>query len=163
MRTFHSTLLILAVVLCSSCGPAASTLSDGGAGKTTGGSPAPADKAEFDALKGTWQVIAIVASGKPVAADRVKQIGLQYIFDADKVTIHRPDRADQTSTFTVDGAASPKKMTVNQAPAIRAVYALEGNKLQLCLMVDDSPNAGYPTELASKASPKTDLLTLERQ
>jgi uncharacterized protein (TIGR03067 family) len=117
----------------------------------------------LERLKGTWQVIAIEAAGKPVPADRVQKINLQYVFDGDKLTTRRPDRPDNSSTFTLDAAANPKKLTINQSPPIRAIYAVEGNKLRLCLMVDDNPNAGYPTELASKVSPKTDLLTLERR
>jgi uncharacterized protein (TIGR03067 family) len=109
------------------------------------------------------QVTAIEAAGKPIPTDRVQKINHQYIFDRDKVTVHGPDRPDNTSTFTIDGTTSPKKMTINQVPATRAVYAIEANKLRLCLMVDENPNAGYPTELASKAFPKTDLLTLERR
>jgi uncharacterized protein (TIGR03067 family) len=163
MRSFHATLVILEALLSSGCGLVASTHSETDRASNDRGTPAPGDTADYDAPKGTWHVTAILASSRPVAADRVKQIGLQYIFDGDKMTIHRPDRADQTSTYTVDGNASPKKMTINQSPVIRAVYVLEGNKLQICLMFDDSPNAGYPTDLASKASPKTDLLSLERR
>jgi uncharacterized protein (TIGR03067 family) len=114
-------------------------------------------------LKGTWHVTAIEAAGKPVLPDHVRTIGLQYVFDGDKVTVRRPDQPDNTSTFTLDISAKPKRITIKQSPPIRGVYAIEGDKLCLCVMVDENPNAGFPAELASKASPKTDLLTLERR
>lgn len=139
------------------CGPRGTT--------PTESSPKPAatDPKALDAFKGTWHVTAIEAAGKPVPADRIQKMGLQYVFDGGKVTIRRPDRPDDTSTVVLDASSNPKKLTINQSPPIRAIYALDGNKLRLCLMVDENPNAGYPTELTSKASPKTDLLTLERR
>jgi uncharacterized protein (TIGR03067 family) len=122
-----------------------------------------ARRRELAKLKGTWHVTAIEAAGKPVPPDHVEKIGLQYVFDGDKVTVRRPDQSDNTSKFTLDISAKPKRITINQSPPMRGVYAIEGDKLRLCVMVDESPNAGFPAELASKASPKTDLLTLERR
>jgi uncharacterized protein (TIGR03067 family) len=145
----------------------------GGKGKAAeGGKAGPAangktkprpDSPEQEKLQGTWQVTAIDAAGKPVSAAGIQKIGLQYIFAGNKVTVRRVRRDDETNTFTVEGNTSPRKLTINSTPVIHALYALDGNKLQLCVLADDNPNAGYPTELASKASPKTDLLTLERK
>ena len=136
--------------------------------KNKSGSPAgdvqkAGDPKELEQLRGTWNVIAIVAAGNPVAQDRVQKLALQYIFDANKITVHRPDRADNVGTFSVDTSTNPKRMTLNLGAPGRAVYALDGNKLQLCMMVDDNPNAGFPAALVSTASPKADLLTLERR
>jgi uncharacterized protein (TIGR03067 family) len=149
--------LVFFTVCIAGCGSPSTTAT--GTQAKTGAN----DSQALAQLKGTWQVTAIVAAGKPVPSDRVQKIGLQYVFDGDKVTVRRPDRPDNNSTVTIDESASPKRMTINQSPPIHAVYAVEGDKLQLCLMVDDNPNAGFPSELASKASPKTDLLTLERR
>jgi uncharacterized protein (TIGR03067 family) len=115
----------------------------------------------MEQLKGTWQVVGIEAAGNPIPADRVRQLNLQWIFDGDRVTTRRPDRGETASTFSVDAAANPKRMTIGTPPA-PAIYALEGNKLRICLVVDEKPGAGHPTAFASKASPKTDLITLER-
>jgi uncharacterized protein (TIGR03067 family) len=144
-----------------------------GCGKTTTGpapsSPAPpggfpsGDPKELTALQGTWTVVAIEAAGKKVPDDRVEKLKLQYVFNGEKVTVHRPDRPDQVSTFTLDAAANPKRIAINHAPPVKALYSLDGNKLRLCLMVEDKPDAGFPGELASRPSPKTDLLTLERR
>jgi uncharacterized protein (TIGR03067 family) len=149
--------MIFAVILSGGCGPHGSTTTSGGPKTATN------DPQALELLRGTWHVVSIEAEGKPVPGDRVQKIRLQYVFDGDTLTIRRPDRPDKTSTITLDPSANPKKITINQSPTIRAVYAVEGDKLKLCLMVDENPNAGYPTALASKASPKTDLLTLERR
>lgn len=148
-----------ALLLCCGGGIGIGIYSMSGAGTRV---PA-ADPQEMAQLKGTWHVTAIEAAGNPVPPDRVQRIRLQYVFDGDKLTVRRPDRPDKTSTFTLDTSARPKRITINQSRAIRAVYAIEGNTLRLCLMVDANPNAGFPAELASRASPTTDVLTLERR
>jgi uncharacterized protein (TIGR03067 family) len=153
--------VIFAAVWCGGCGsgsptPASAPAPGGGGPKTATNDPKLQEQ-----LKGTWHVTSIEAAGKALPPDRVQKINLQYVFDGDKVTIHRPERPDNTYTFTLD-ASDPKKITINQSPTVHGLYAVEGNKLRLCLMVDENQNAGFPTELASKASPKTDLLTLER-
>jgi uncharacterized protein (TIGR03067 family) len=149
MRSFCAALVICGAALCGGCG----------AGPTA----TRGDPKDYEQLKGTWHAIEIETGGIPVPAGRVKEINLRYIFNRDKISIHRSDGTIKTSTFAIDSSTKPKRLTIHQSPAIRAVYAVERNKLRLCVMVDDNPNAGYPTELTSKASPKTDLLTLERR
>ena len=156
MRVMSAGAMIFAAALCGGCGSGSATPA-GGAPKATTNDPKLLEQ-----LKGTWHVTSIEAAGKAVPPDRVQKINLQYVFDGDKVSLHRPDRPDNTYTFTLDASSDPKKITLNQSPIVHGLYAVEGNKLRLCLMVDENPNAGFPTELASKASPKTDLLTLER-
>jgi uncharacterized protein (TIGR03067 family) len=156
MRQLLATFLVIAAIVCIGCRSRSSEPS------RTGPNPVPIDPKEMSQLKGTWQVIAIEAAGNPVPVDRVQKLNLQYIFEDGKLTVRRPDRPDNTNTFEVDSTASPKRITINMSPVLRGAYAIEGNKLRLCLMVDDNPNAGYPTALFSKPSPKTDLLTLER-
>jgi uncharacterized protein (TIGR03067 family) len=157
MRLIYFGFFILIACSCIGCGSGKpSSTSNSSKGSAT-------DPQELERLKGTWQVVAIEAAGNPVPAERVQKINLQYVFDDDKLTVRRPDRSDNQSTFSVDTTVNPKKMTFNQTPKVRAAYDLDGNKLRLCLMVDENPNAGYPMEIVSKASPKTDLLTLERR
>jgi uncharacterized protein (TIGR03067 family) len=123
----------------------------------------PVSLKELALLQGTWRVTAIEAGGKPVPADRIQKIKLDYIFSGDKVTIHRPDRPDETRPFIVNDSTNPKRMTIYHDIPLRAAYEVEGNILRLCMMADDDPDAGYPSALASKPSPTTDLLTLQRR
>jgi uncharacterized protein (TIGR03067 family) len=108
-------------------------------------------------------VVAIEAAGKKVPDEKVKGLKLQYVFSGEQVTVRRPDRPDQVHTIKLDAKATPKRITINQTPPAHGIYTLEGKTLRLCLMTEDKPDAGFPTELESKASPKTDLLTLERR
>ena len=157
MRLVRFFSLVLTLFAGVGCGSRSAT-PDGGASAASTNDPQ-----ELARLKGTWQVVAIEAAGRPVPADRVQKINLQYVFDGEKLTIRRPDRPEQVKSFTLDTTANPKKMTLKDSPPLRVVYAVEGNKLRLCLMVDENPNAGYPTGLTSSPAPKTDLLTLERR
>src|SRR5258708_8965872 len=103
MRIMRVGVLVAVAILCSGCKQnTASTKSDPQNLTTS-------DPNELELLKGTWQVTSITAGGKPVPADKVKKINLSYIFAGDKVTIHRPDRPDNVSTFTIDGSVTPKK------------------------------------------------------
>jgi uncharacterized protein (TIGR03067 family) len=156
MRITRAGFLVAFAITCGGCGQNTTSTKSDSPNLTT------SDPKELELLKGTWQVTSITAGGKPVAADKVQKINLSYVFAGDKVTIHRPDRPDNVSTFTIDTSVSPKKMTINQSPNVRAIYLVEGNKLKLCVMTDEKPNAGYPTDFVSTASPTTDLLTLER-
>jgi uncharacterized protein (TIGR03067 family) len=113
-------------------------------------------------LNGSWRVTSIEAAGQPVPADRVERIGLTYEFASGQLTIKRADRTDSPVGITNEAAATPRRLTIQKTPPIHAIYQIDGDVLKLCLMVDENPNAGFPTELASKPTPKTDLLTLKR-
>lgn len=126
---------------------------------------AKADAAELDALKGTWRVVAITAAGQKVPDDRVQKLQLDWVFDEDGLSVRRPDRPPEPAgRLTLDGTTSPKRLTkAGGGPTVRGVYRLDGKTLTVCLMTDENPGAGFPAGLASTASPKTDLLTLERR
>jgi uncharacterized protein (TIGR03067 family) len=133
------------------------------------GSPTPSpattasDPQELERLKGTWRIVALQAAGAPVLEDRLRKMNIEYVFNGDQLTIRRSDRPDNTSKFSIDTGGTPKRITIHQSPSIRAIYSLEGTTLRLCVMADENPSAGYPAEFTSKSSPKTDLITLERQ
>jgi uncharacterized protein (TIGR03067 family) len=131
------------------------------------GSPASGVRKEYEELKGNWEVTAVVLYGNPLSAERVKEMGLRYTFDGDKVTVTHNLGRGQAYTLTIDASTTPKKMTMDPGvggePPIRAIYALESNKLLMCTMDENKVDAGYPTELVSTASPHTCLNTLERR
>jgi uncharacterized protein (TIGR03067 family) len=125
-----------------------------------------ATPSDLERLKGTWLVVALEAGGKPVAAERLRALKLQYVFDGNKLTMRRPDKPDQVHTISLDPSSNPRRMTSKQADLlVHSIYAMDGNTLRLCLMVDDNPSvyAGFPKDFVSRAAPMTDLLTLQRQ
>lgn len=128
-----------------------------------GSSPvASNDPEEENRLKGTWHVVAITGGGKEVPPEEVAEIDMRYVFDGNQLTLRFPDRPDKTTTYTLE-AGNPKKITLHLSPPLRAIYEQQGNKMRLCLMVDEDPNASFPTEMASRPSPATELYTLVRR
>lgn len=114
------------------------------------------------AIVGDWQVVGIQAAGNEVPADKLKQLNLTYSFTDKQVTIRRPDKPEKSSSYTVDITATPKRIVLDTTPPGNGLYAIEGDTLQLCLMVDDAHQGKHPSVLASSASPATDLITLKR-
>jgi uncharacterized protein (TIGR03067 family) len=164
MRPCYTVLLICGAVFLGGCGSGSNTSPGGGPKGVEGRLNPPADLKDFQDLLGAWEVTAIEAAGKPVPADLVRKVRVRYVFSENqKVTVSSPGRPDKTASFTVDATTNPKRLTVALSPPVRAIYAVDGTKLRVCLMADESPNTGYPTALASTATPKTDLLTLERR
>ena len=118
-------------------------------------------------LDGEWLVVAIDSGGTPAEKDRVTQIGLSYTFEKGQLTIKRGDHLvpDEVHSLMIDFGSKPKRLSIfmNNVPPIPAIYELDGDTLRICSMVDASPNASFPKEFVSIASPKTDLLTMKRQ
>jgi uncharacterized protein (TIGR03067 family) len=149
MRLLYITSFVFAAFLCCGCGSQ----------NSFSGSK---DPQELEQLKGTWRVAAIEKAGQPMPPQNVQALNIHYIFEGDKFTIRRFAKPDIVSTISVDAGANPKKMLIHSSPPVRAIYGVEGTRLRFCLMVDENPNAGFPSDFVSRASPKVDLVTLER-
>jgi uncharacterized protein (TIGR03067 family) len=157
-------LMVLAASMLPGCGGKSKpTELDGPpqAGQQTAGKP---DSEDLNRLKGIWRVVSIEAAGQKVPDDRVLGLQLDWVFDGDRMTVKRPNKPDQPGTLTLEGT-NPKRLTITKTgtPPMRALYAFEGAKLKVCVMLDENPNAGFPSGLVSAAAPKTDLLILERR
>jgi uncharacterized protein (TIGR03067 family) len=118
---------------------------------------------EIGRLQGTWRVVAIESVGTKVPDDEVQKLNLRYVIEGSKITVRRPGRPDNVSNFSIDRQFMPIRMTIQSNPVTKACYKLEENKLQLCLLVGDSPRIEFPHNMDSRKSPPTDLLTLERE
>lgn len=147
---------LLAALLAAGCGKGSPTAPGG-----PGTAPPPA--AAADPLKGKWKVVGIVAAGNPVPDDRVAGLGLRYEFDGKTATSRRPDRPGNSGPYTLSAGTPPRVEMRLGDPPVKAVYAVEGDRLKLALMVDDRQFAEFPAAVASSAAPKVDLLTLERE
>ena len=120
---------------------------------------------ERQKLQGAWLVVSIVAGGKPVPDDKVKGLDLKYVFSADKMTVKGKNKPDKPGTYQVNPSTNPKQMDLHLSDGtiVKAIYELQGDALKLCLNVDTKTGADYPSEMASKVSPATDLLSLTRE
>jgi uncharacterized protein (TIGR03067 family) len=123
----------------------------------------PSAEDESAKLQGTWKVVSITAGGNKVADDKVKGLNLTYVFEGNKVTVKRPDRADNPGTFMLDPKKTPPHLDLFLPGNGRqkCIYEMTGTTLRLCVDLDRSPD--YPTVFESKAKPATDLLVLEKQ
>jgi uncharacterized protein (TIGR03067 family) len=148
------------VVLCAALAGGCSKTKDGPPPDEPGKQPA----AQTDpALQGTWRVVGIQAAGKLVPEARVKGLNLRYVFAGNTITIQRPGRPEKRGPFEADTTQTPRRLVLkHQSPAVRAVYEVSGDKLRMCVMVDEAKAGEFPNSLASQASPKTDLLSLEK-
>ena len=124
----------------------------------------PTTDEEAASMSGVWRVVGIEAAGEKVPDDRVKKLDLTYVFDSGKVTVRRPDRPDNPGTYNVDPSRAPKRIDLflSGQGITRGVYKMNGNTMRLCLVTDDNYKT-YPAVVESTASPKTDVLTLERR
>jgi uncharacterized protein (TIGR03067 family) len=159
----YRVLWIAAVLAATGCGKAKPTAAD--PGPPPGPVAAGSESAELAALKGTWRVVSITAAGQKVPDDRVQKLQLDWVFDENGLAIRRPDRpAEPPGRLTFDATTNPKRYTkMSDIAPSRAVYRLDGKTLTVCLMVDENQSIGFPAGLVSTASPKTDLLILERR
>jgi len=118
-------------------------------------------------LDGEWRVIAIESGGTPAETERVNQIGLSYAFNKGLLTIKRGDHLvpDESHSLMIDFGSKPKRLSIfmNNVPPIAAIYEVDGDTLRLCSMIETDPNASFPKDFVSVASPRTDLLTMKRQ
>lgn len=128
--------------------------------------PAPANPTGYRAdpdmavLAGLWRVTAAVSSGK--VDPKAGEMKLTYRFAGLSLLEKRGDEPMIPWAYTLDSAASPKRITAKPMPegkAMNGIYEVDGNRLRLCWNVDGGP---HPTAMESKEGSKVDLLTLER-
>lgn len=119
-------------------------------------------------LAGSWRVTAIVADGKPVDAQKIEALQLQYQFAGDKITITRAASPAQSFTYQVaendrsrlnPNLPANREIILNQSPIVKGIFAFPGDEMQLCVRNDGAGE--FPAELASTPTSKTDLLTLK--
>jgi uncharacterized protein (TIGR03067 family) len=129
-----------------------------------GGKPDAKDK---DALQGTWRVLSAEAQGVTTPVDREFTLTFrgERLHQLDK----QPNGADFQYSFKLDSAKDPKTidMVITKAAdekdqrevgkKLFGIYALDGDKLRLCIGV-----AGRPTTFATRGKRDTVMLVLQR-
>jgi uncharacterized protein (TIGR03067 family) len=119
-----------------------------------------AQKKEKARLQGEWKVAKLETSKGGVEEDFV---GARFtIGEAGTIELQKGGETKK-ATFTINPAAKPKEMDITpegKDVAMKAIYQLEKDKLQICL--EDDPNGPRPTEFAVKEGSRQVLIMLER-
>jgi RNA polymerase sigma factor (sigma-70 family) len=140
-------------------------------------------KADKDAIQGAWRVVSVEKNGKEVNDDESNKIkDVHWTFTDGRigfVTYSKPTEFTITSaTYKLDPQKMPKEIDIVPvdlngkalAPALPAIYSLDGDVLKICTPLDFDParaerggkSAERPTDLVTKEGSKTMLRTLRR-
>jgi uncharacterized protein (TIGR03067 family) len=97
------------------------------------------DKNEREKLVGTWQVVSLVAKGKKVPPEFLKDF--QFIFTAESLTRKQGGKAVSGAGYKLDLSKSPKwidmtGVTDGKEQSIPALYQIDGDTLTVCFPAD---------------------------
>src|SRR5688572_18126000 len=104
-------------------------------------------------LEGVWAVESVELSGQAVKGLE----GARLRMSGGKKTFTRPDGAVEKGVYSLDPSRAPKQMvstTEGRSGAQRGIYAVEGDRLKICLTSGDTA----PGEFSTRAG--TDLLLI---
>ena len=118
-------------------------------------------------LQGKWNGVSLELNGTKAPADELK--GGAWSFVGDKVRFHSPSSpgASDKADFKIDPSKTPKELDLvgeakGQKLVFRGIYALEKDRLTICLRTPDAEEKGRPKEFATSAGSGLALLVFER-
>lgn len=118
------------------------------------------NKADLDALQGTWQAVSAEASGEKLPAEGLKQFML--VFDGKKIKAP----GNRVSTFELETDKKPKVIVLTpqdgpqKGKAQRGIYELDKDSLKLCI---NNVKQEAAKEFATKKGDGFTLFVLKRQ
>jgi uncharacterized protein (TIGR03067 family) len=115
-------------------------------------------KKELAALRGAWKVVSLEINGE---SEEVSGKPPVWIIRDDKVLYG----GEELATLTVDPATSPRSVDLSFAKpkrVVEGIYALDGDKLKLCVNRQSEGAKERPNEFATKDKPEWRLLVFER-
>lgn len=116
---------------------------------------------DFARIQGVWSAESITRGGQLPRNEQNPMVRTE--FDGNKVTVVNAAGVASEGTFRLDTEQNPKQLRLQvtgQSGELRCIYKLEGNRLTLCMNQD--PRGSIPTEFASRAGSKIDLIVLRR-
>ncbi len=123
------------------------------------------EKADKDAIQGTWVWVSAEAGGKkePDADFKAKQV-VTVIRDG-TMTVRYKGRETQRAEYRLDPAKSPKQIDITmeqggQTFVLKGIYRLDGDALILCY---GGPRDERPKKFVSEAGSQVAVLRLQRK
>jgi uncharacterized protein (TIGR03067 family) len=120
-----------------------------------------ANKKDLDRMQGSWKVTSLLDSGKEMPAAEVEKMRMEIA--GNKMSIYVGTEKVSNVTFTIDAAKKPGHIDLRsdrEKGTVHGIYQIDGDTLKMCT---GQPEQERPTEFASKAATKTDLLVLKRE
>jgi len=139
MRTLLACLILVSV-------PGLATCQEGGA------------KKEFAALRGAWKVVSLEVNGESKELSGKPPV---WVIKDDKVLYG----GDELATLKLDPSTTPHSVDLSFTKpqrVLEGIYALDGDKLQLCVNRQSEGAKERPNEFATKDKPEWRLLVFER-
>ncbi|HXG10950.1 MAG TPA: TIGR03067 domain-containing protein [Gemmataceae bacterium] len=122
-------------------------------------------KRDLEKLQGTWIVASLIADGKEVPAEDLKD--LRVVIKDNTYTLYVKDKVFEEGTFTIDPTKKPKTIDStptsgpNKGKKSLGIYEIEGDTLKMA-----SGPAGKdqrPKEFASKPGTEDELAVYKRE
>jgi uncharacterized protein (TIGR03067 family) len=101
-------------------------------------------------LEGTWRLVGGEEVGHVLSPEDAKKEEEQCVIKGDKLTILHRGKVKGEVKFTLDPSKNPREMDLHFIEANKkgkkclAIYALEGDKLTLCMETKMRPSRGGP-------------------
>ena len=134
----------------------------------TRGAPPETDRSqrELQSIQGTWTLVAVEADGWELPQALIEQPKFVWVIEGDKIT-HRPEiGVKRESIFEFDLSQTPNQIAFRplnggaNGRRKRAIFALEGDSLKVCLSKEGNQ---LPSRFATKARDGLRILVFKRQ
>jgi uncharacterized protein (TIGR03067 family) len=111
-----------------------------------------------DKIQGTWKIVSGEKGGKPLPADKLKDI--KVVFAGDKLTFSSGGKSSEHA-FKLDPAKKPKEIDVEFGGKTgTGIYELDGNTLKIAHGELGDPR---PKEFASKEGSDVTFMVMKRE
>lgn len=120
-------------------------------------------KKDTEKIQGTWKLVSLEADGEQGPAEIVAT--LKLVFSNEKLTFTPGEPGFTNYTFKLDSATKPPSFDMthidgkNKGNTMKAIYALEGDNLKICVGKADE----RPKEFTAKAKSGQGMYVLKRE
>jgi len=112
-------------------------------------------KKDTEKIQGTWDVVKVLSAGDEAKTEEADLKKTKLVIDADKIRFVKDKKSDFPLGYELDPTQKPKALDLGRFVTTKAIYALDGDDLKICLSIgSDNRPADFPSE------PKKGLLVM---